>query len=132
MHLNDVIRGKDLVQLSREVVIDTQIAAQIPARELGEVDTVVQYRPEYAIGEAIVVFVVIFSGEIERDVGYLIVHDLLCGNLSMRSNLSTPAEPSARFVLKRGLDGNFKPARARVYIFLGNADSIRDYDELSQ
>jgi hypothetical protein len=35
-------------------------------------------------------------------------------------------------VPKCGLDSNFKPAGARLCIFLGNGDSIRDYDELSQ
>jgi hypothetical protein len=74
----------------------------------------------------------IFFGEIERNVGNLVVHDLLSGNLGVRGNLATPAEPNAGFVLKRGLDSNFKPAGARAYIFLGNSDSIRDYDELTQ
>jgi hypothetical protein len=50
----------------------------------------------------------------------------------MRGNLSAPTEPNAGFVLKCGLDGNFKPAGARLCIFLGNRDSIRDDDELSQ
>ena len=59
------------------------------------------------------------------------MYDLLCGDLSVRGDLSAPAEPNARFVLKCGLDGNFKPAGARLCIFLGNSDSIRDYDELS-
>jgi len=74
----------------------------------------------------------IFFGEIERNVGDLVVHDLLSGNLGVRGNLATPAEPNAGFVLKRGLDSNFQPAGARAYIFLGNSDSIRDYDELTQ
>ena len=63
---------------------------------------------------------VVFFGEIERDVGNLVVHDLLCGNLSVRGDLSAPAEPNARFVLKCGLDGNFKPAGAGLSIFLGD------------
>jgi hypothetical protein len=50
----------------------------------------------------------------------------------VRGDLSAPAEPNASFVLKCSLDGNFKPAGARLCIFLGNGDSIRDYDELSQ
>jgi hypothetical protein len=57
---------------------------------------------------------VILFGEIERNVGNLVVHDLLCGNLSLRSDLSTPAKPNAGFVLKRGLDGNFKAASTRA------------------
>jgi hypothetical protein len=45
MHPDEVIRPEHLVQLAREVIIDTQIAAQIPARELGQIDAVVQDRP---------------------------------------------------------------------------------------
>jgi hypothetical protein len=61
------------------------------------------------------------------------MHDLLCGNLSVCGrDLSAPAEPNAGFVLKCGLDSNFKPAGARLCNSLRNGDSIRDYDELSQ
>jgi hypothetical protein len=35
-------------------------------------------------------------------------------------------------LLKCGPDGNFQPAGARGYIFVGNSDSVRDYDKLSQ
>jgi hypothetical protein len=52
------------------------------------------------------------------------MHDRLGGNLGMRGDLSAPAEPNASFVLECGLDGNFKPAGARLCIFLGNCDSI--------
>ena len=45
MHPDEVIRPEHLVQLAREVIIDTQITAQIPARELGEIDAVMQDRP---------------------------------------------------------------------------------------
>ena len=45
MHPNNVIRPEHLVQLAREVIIDTQITAQIPARELGEIDAIMQDRP---------------------------------------------------------------------------------------
>jgi hypothetical protein len=41
MHPDDVIRPEHLVQLACEVIIDTQITAQIPARELGQIDAVV-------------------------------------------------------------------------------------------
>src|SRR5271154_1822782 len=71
-------------------------------------------------------------GKIERYVGNLIVHDLPCCDLGVRGDLSTPAKPDAGFLLKCGPDGNFQPAGARGCIFVGNSDSIRDYDELSQ
>ena len=79
-----------------------------------------------------VVFVVVLLGEIECDVGNPVVHDPLCSDLGKSGDLSTPAEPNARFVLKRRLDGDFKPAGARLCIFLGNGDSVGDYDKLRQ
>src|SRR6476660_9740686 len=47
-----------------------------------------------------VVFVVVLLGEIECDVGNPVVHDPLCSDLGKSGDLSTPAEPNARFVLK--------------------------------
>ena len=75
---------------------------------------------------------VVLFGEIERDVGNFVMHDPLCSDLGASGDLSTPAEPNAGFVLERRLDGDFKPAGARLCIFLGNGDSIGDYDKLRQ
>src|SRR5689334_10935683 len=41
MNPDDILGPDHTVKLAREVIIDTQIAAQITARELGKVDTVV-------------------------------------------------------------------------------------------
>jgi hypothetical protein len=60
------------------------------------------------------------------------VHNPLRSDLGLRGNLSAPTQPNARFVLQCRPDGNFKPAGARIRIFLGNGNSIRDYDKLSQ
>jgi hypothetical protein len=60
------------------------------------------------------------------------MHDLLRGDLGLRSDLPAPAEPDAGFVLECRLDGNFKPAGVRLCISLGNANSIRNYDKLRQ
>jgi len=84
------------------------------------------------IREAIVVFVMVLFGEIERDIGNPVVHDPLGIDLGASGDLSAPAEPNARFLLKRRLDGDFKPAGARLCIFLGNGDSVGDYDKLRQ
>jgi len=84
------------------------------------------------IREAIVVFVMVLFGEIERDIGNPVVHDPLGINLGASGDLSTPAEPNARFVLERRFDGDFKPTGASLCIFLGNGDSVGDYDKLRQ
>ena len=130
MHPDEVIRPQDFVQFAREMIIDTQITTQIPARELGEINSIMQDRPEHAIREAIVVFAVVLFGEIERDVGNIVVHALLRGNLGACCDLSAPAKPYAGFLLECGLDGNLKSASASLCIFFGNRDSVRDYDKL--
>jgi hypothetical protein len=66
---NDEDGFEHLMQFAREVFVDTQIAAQIAARALSEVDAVVQYRPQHAICESVIVFLMVLFGEIERDVG---------------------------------------------------------------
>ena len=80
MHPDQILRREHLVQLAREMIVDPQIAAQIAARELGEIDAIVQDRPQHTIGEAVVVFLVVLPGEVDGDVGDLVVHDLLCRN----------------------------------------------------
>jgi hypothetical protein len=81
---------------------------------------------------SIVVFVVVLFGEIERDVGNFVMHDRLRGDLGVRSDLSAPAEPNARFLLERALTATSSPpARAFAFLF-GNGDSVGDYDKLRQ
>ena len=41
MHPDEIVRSDRLMQFACEVIIDTQIAAQIPARELREIDAIV-------------------------------------------------------------------------------------------
>jgi hypothetical protein len=60
------------------------------------------------------------------------VHDPLGIYLSASGDLSTPAELGARFVLECRLDSDFKPAGTRLCIFLGNRNSVGDYDKLRQ
>jgi hypothetical protein len=132
MHPDEILRPEHIVQLAREVIIDTQIAAQIAARELGKVNAVVQDRPQHAIGEAVVVFLVVLLREIERDIGDLVVHNLPRCDLGARGDLPAPAEPDAGRVLEGPVHGDFQSAGVRLYIFRGNGDPIRDYDELRQ
>ena len=75
---------------------------------------------------------VVLFGEIERDIGNPVVHDPLGIDLGASGDLSTPAEPNARFLLKRRLDGDFKPAGAGLCISVRNCDSVGDYDKLRQ
>ena len=66
----------------------------------------------------------VLFGEVYRDVGNLIVRQLLRRDLGVRGDLSASAEPNAGFLRKCRFHGNLEPASARLCIFLGNGDSI--------
>jgi hypothetical protein len=59
-----------------------------------------------------------------------VVHDPLRNDLGARGDLPAPAEPNAGFLLEHRLDGDFKPAGARLRIFLGNGDTVGNDDKL--
>ena len=75
MHPHEIIWPDDFVQLAGKIIIDTQIAAKIAAREFGQVNTVVKNRPKYAVSEAAIVLLMILSGEIDRDVDNFIINN---------------------------------------------------------
>ena len=50
-----------------EAGVDPQVAAEIDRGELGEIDPVVQDRPQHPVGEAVVIFLVVGRRQIDRD-----------------------------------------------------------------
>jgi len=88
--------------------------------------------PEYAICETTVVFEMVLSREIERNVGNFFVDNFLCCYLAMRRDFSTPAKPNAGFLFQGSIDRYFKAAGARACTSFRNSNSIRDYDKLPQ
>src|SRR5262249_34906358 len=132
VHPNQIVRLQHLVDLVREIVVDTQVAGQIATGEFGKVDAVVQDRPQHPVGEAVVVFLVILLGEIGNDVGDLVFDDLAGLDLAARGDAATPAEPDSGRTLERGLDGNFEAAGARLAVLIRNGDPVRYYDEPRQ
>src|SRR5262249_49851307 len=109
---DDVVGLHDLRQLFGEVPVDTEIAGEVAAAELGQVDTVVQHRPQNTVGKAVVIFLVVLLGEIGDDVSSLCPFHRLGGDLVRRAPVPTPAEPYARDLLQDRLQGDFKPAGA--------------------
>src|SRR5262249_37515672 len=124
MHPHEIIRLEDLVQLTRKIVVDAQIATEIAPREFGEVNAVVKNRPEDAVSKAAIVFLVILSGEIDRDVGDVLINSPLCCDRAVRGNPPTPAKPNTRSLPKSGINGNFKSTSARACAFFRNSDSV--------
>ena len=119
------------MQLLRKMIVDPQIAREVAAGEFGEIDTIVQDRPQHAVGEAIVVFLEVLLGEIGDDVFDLVAHGLVRLDLGARHDSSAPAKPDSRHAFERRLDGDFEPAGAGSAL-VGNGDAIRYYDELRQ
>src|SRR5215813_234092 len=124
MHPHEIFRLENLVQLTRKIVVDAQIATEIAAREFGEVNAVVKNRPEHAVSKAAIVFLVILSGEIDRDVGDVLINSLLCCDRAMRGNPPTPAKPNTRSLPKGGINGNFKSTSARACTSFRKGNSI--------
>ena len=57
---------EQLLQIAREEFVDAEIAAEIAAREFGEIEPVMQDRPQHAVGEAVVEFLVVVLAQIDR------------------------------------------------------------------
>ena len=124
MHPHEIIWPDDFVQLAGKIIIDTQIAAKIAAREFGQVDTVVKNRPKYAVSKAAIVLLMILSGEVDRDVGNFFINDPSCCGRAMRGDPSTPAKPNTGSLLECSIDGKFKSAGARGCASFRKGDPI--------
>ena len=72
---DEVIGLDDLFEFSREMFVHSHISAEIPTRELGEVEPEMQNRPQHPVGEAVVVFLVVLLREIGDHVGHVLVRD---------------------------------------------------------
>ena len=66
---------QQLFQIAGEIFVDAEIAGEIAAREFREIEPVMQDRPQHAVGEAVVVFLVVVLAQIDGDVGDVVVLD---------------------------------------------------------
>jgi hypothetical protein len=80
----------DLFELCREMIVDPEISAEIPARKLGEVQPVMQDWPQHPIGKAAVVF---FKALFERSV-------TTCSIFLCRIDLVSSSFPTATLPLQ--------------------------------
>ena len=55
--------------------VDAEIAAEIAAREFRKIEPVMQDRPQHAVGEAVVVFLVVVFGKVGDDILDVFVFD---------------------------------------------------------
>ena len=131
VHPDDVVRLQDLGQLVGEVPVDAEIAGEVAAVELGEIDPVVQDRPQHPVGEAVVIFLVVLLGQVGDDEAPLRGLDLARGDLACRDNIAAPAEPHRLRMLPDRRERDLKPARA-LAVRARRRDTIGDEDQPRQ
>ncbi len=116
-----------------ETLVDPLVALAGLALVFGQVDAVVEQRPQRRIGIAVVILLDVLRLEVDRrdgDAVVLLISDLAgeFGHLFAR-----PAEPDALLLAQRGAERPGKPAlRARRPAGLGHRDTIRDYHKTAQ
>ena len=57
MNPDYIIRPNEFVQFAGEMLVDAHVAGEIAAGIFGEIQPIVQDRPQHSIGKAVVVFV---------------------------------------------------------------------------
>ena len=97
-----------------EKFVDAEIAAEIAAREFGKVEPVMQNRPQHAVGEAVVEFLVVVLAQIDGGVSDVVVFDDLGRPRIVVGRAPAPAEPKSAALAQRRPDRDFEPAGARA------------------
>src|SRR5215471_7654903 len=113
-----------------EILVDAEIATKVSAREFGQIEPIVEDRPEHAVREPIIEFLVVVLTQIDRGIRDVVVCDGLDPTRLILRNSSAPAEPEAAVPLECGSDRNFEPTGPRAAIRQTN--SVRHYDEPRQ
>ena len=121
---NNVVRSQNFRKLVGEVAVHAKIAGEVAPREFGQIDVIVQNRPENAIGETIVVFLVILFRQIGGDVACVFAIDCFGRDLVGPHDLATPAEPKARNGFENWRQHDFEPAGALRSLALGEGRSV--------
>src|SRR3954447_8633538 len=99
MHPDEIVGTHDFIEFGRKVLVDPHIARQVATRKFGEIEAIMQHRPEHAVGKAVVIFLVILGAEAGHDVVDVLVPDgagVECPSLA--SYLAAPADPKSRAI----------------------------------
>ena len=124
VHPDEVVGLDDPLELGREMIVHPHVAGEIAPRELGEVEAEVQDRPQHAIGEAVVVFLVILDRKIGHDIGDVLLHHGVSFDLGLRDGLAAPAEPHSAATFQGRPQRDLEAAGAIGAI--GDAHPVRD------
>ena len=130
MHPHDVVGLQQCFEVTGEILVDAEIAAEIAAGEFGEIEPIMQDRPQHTIGEAVVEFLVVILAEI--DGGEVMLSCVMDFTVRGISSATRPLQPNHRppMPLERRPDRDFEPAGPRAAIRNGNP--VRHYDEPRQ
>src|SRR5262249_20707653 len=106
------------------VIVDPEISGEVTSRKLGEVEPIMQNRPQHPIGEPVIVFLIVMLSQIGDDVFDVLMFDGPRSELVSHSDFAAPSEPHAAVVLQRRPQRHPKPAGALGAIAGGNRDPI--------
>ena len=117
-----------------EMPVHPEIAGQVAAGELGQVDPVMQDRPQHAIGEAVVIFLVVLLGQIGDDISVpLLARSAAVATLSASTTLPLQPNQTLGMFLSTGASATSRPpargvaAGARHGHTVGNENQPRQY-----
>src|SRR5215475_9762715 len=101
MDPDQIIILDNFFELRREMSIDSEIAAEIPKCEFGEIQPIMQNRPQDAIGKAVVIFLIVVFRQICDNKFDIFVFEGARSQLVSRSDFAAPSEPDAAIMLER-------------------------------
>src|SRR5215813_907219 len=73
MDPDEIVVLNNFFELCRKMIIDPKISTEIPQRKLGEVQPIMQNRPQHTISEAIVIFLVVVLRQIGDNIFNILV-----------------------------------------------------------
>ena len=116
------------MQFRGEVPIDPHIAAEIAAREFRQIQPIMQDGPEHLVGVAVVVFLIVFFGQIGQHIGLLTA--LIGPNLHVRprGDPTAPAEPNPGMPLENRTDRHGQPAGAACAVAARNRNPVGNHN----
>ena len=130
VHPDEVV-GRDVRRdLLAEDAVHPLVAALIVALELGQIEPVVEQRPQRRIGIAVVIFLDLLLGEVDRPRG-----DAAIGlemELVVGADLARPAEPDAAALFQRRGQRDRQPALRGGLLRAGRRHPVRDDDDAAQ
>src|SRR5271155_2831480 len=108
MNPDEVVRRQYFVQFAGKMLIDPHIASEIAARELGNVQPIVENRPQNAISKSVVIFFEVLLEQVSDDIRLIAALNRPHGGVGFCGNSAAPPEPDTGMPLQDRADRNRK------------------------